>query len=250
MKTQLTKSQQDEIAKRYGTVKAQSLADEYGCTIHQVYEVGRRYSVQQKQNTKVTITPKMHQIILGGVLGDGRLKRNGLHNVYYSECHALGESGYLRWKHENLGELTERSAIYGKNMNDNRYSPAEEFTTLTTPSLVPYKDITRVEAIQQLDELGLLIHLLDDGWFAYSNPERTRGRFCLTTYMWSVEERQALIDQWHKVTGVKFTNHGIKRVNTGASNKENDKITELVLKYFPADIDVVKKKFRTLIPNV
>ena len=53
----------------------------------------------------------MNQIILSGLLGDGRLKRNGKYNYYYSECHALGEKEYLSWKFKNLGELTSTSNI-------------------------------------------------------------------------------------------------------------------------------------------
>ena len=244
MTKQLDNAIQLEIAGLYGTITAQKLADKYDCTIHQVYEVGRRFKKQREQNKEVELTAKQHQILLGGWLGDGRFKNNGRHNVYYSECHALGESDYLRWKFEQLGVLTEHAVIYQKNQNDDRFSDAEEFTTLTTPTLVPYKSLSRLEVIKQLDELGLIIHLLDDGWFAYSSEKRTNGRFCITTYNWSEEEIQALIDQWYKQTGIVFNKVGIKRVNIGTSCKYNDQIFAIAKRYFPLTLDIIKKKFR------
>ena len=103
MTRQLNKETQEAIAKQYGTMTAQKLAEKYNCTIHQVYEIGRRFKKQQQQNKEVHISPKQHQILLGGWLGDGWFKCNGRYNVHYSECHALGESEYLRWKHQALG---------------------------------------------------------------------------------------------------------------------------------------------------
>lgn len=250
MTKQLDKNIQQEIAKKYGTTTAQNLANQYNCTVHQVYEIGRRFKKQQPHNKEVNINPIQHQVLLGGWLGDGRFKLNGRHNVQYSECHALGEADYLRWKYQSLGELTENSTIYDKNQNDCRFSDAKEFTTLTTPSLLPYKQMTRLEVINELDELGLIIHLLDDGWFAYSNKERTKGRFCITTYNWTDEERQALIDQWYDKTGVRFYEHGIKRVNLGASSQENEKLFAIVARYFPLSLDIIKKKFKVLLSKV
>lgn len=250
MTKELDNNIQQEIAQLYGTATAQSIADKYHCTIHQVYEIGRRFKKQKQHNKVVEITPIQHQILLGGWLGDGRFKNNGKHNVYYSECHALGESDYLKWKFEQLGELTKDTVIYQKNQNDARYSDAEEFTTLTTPTLIPYKKLTRLEVIQQLDELGLLIHLLDDGWFAYSSKKRTNGRFCVTTYNWSMEEIDALINQWNTKTNIVFTKTGIKRVNIGASCKYNDQMFAIAKKYFPLELDIIKKKFNVMLPKV
>ena len=82
---------QEQILKVYGTKAAKEIAQDFGCTLDQVYEVARRNGRQQKQNQQVEITNTIHQILLGGFLGDGRFKKNGQKNAIYSECHALGE---------------------------------------------------------------------------------------------------------------------------------------------------------------
>ena len=68
---------QEQILKVYGTKAAKEIAQDFGCTLDQVYEVARRNGRQQKQNQQVEITNTIHQILLGGFLGDGRFKKNG-----------------------------------------------------------------------------------------------------------------------------------------------------------------------------
>ena len=74
----LEKEVQDMIANDYGKIKAKILAEKHNCTLDQVYEVGRRYKLQQKQNLEVEIDEIMNQILLSGIIGDGRIKYNGL----------------------------------------------------------------------------------------------------------------------------------------------------------------------------
>ena len=76
---------QEQILKVYGTKAAKEIAQDFGCTLDQVYEVARRNGRQQKQNQQVEITNTIHQILLGGFLGDGRFKKNGQKNAIYSE---------------------------------------------------------------------------------------------------------------------------------------------------------------------
>jgi len=243
----LTTEVQDKIAGEYGSIKAKDLAEKYSCTIDQVYEVAKRRKLTQRHNKIVNLSYLQEQIIFGGLLGDGRLKRNGRNNYYYSECHALGESDYLRWKFNSLGELTSGHNIYPKNNNLKDVSDALEFTTLTTPSLKKYVDMSKLDIIKQLDELGLIIYLLDDGWL---NSNTKLGNLTITTYPLTSDEREALHRQWKKIADISFHNSGIKRVNSSTSSKNTQAILKLVLKYIPKDTDVVKKKFKNVIANV
>ena len=246
----LDKEVQIKIAEEYGKVKAKDLAIKYNCTIDQVYEVGRRYKLQQKQNLEVDIDETMNQILLSGIIGDGRIKYNGKYNAQYSECHGPEEFEYLEWKFKNLKDLTSRASIYGKNTLYEDCNDAKEFSTLTTPSLIPYKEIydNRRIVIEGLNELGLLLHLLDDGSFhPYTNNKN--GRFSICTYHWTHEERVLLINKWKKETGISFKEFGIKRIDIGASSSENKKILDLVLKYLPKDLDIVQKKFGVIMNN-
>lgn len=146
-----------------------------------------------------------------------------------------------------LGDLTKNSTIYGKNFN-NEHGKAKEFTTKTTPTLIKYMSYSKTEAIRELDELGLLIHLLDDGWLRVSS--KVSGNFYITTYTWNEEERLNLINQWKEVVGVNFKEVGIKRVNISVGKDDSAKIYEMAKKHIPMDLDICKKKFRVFTQGI
>lgn len=238
----LTTEERNQISKEYKEGKtAPELSKKYMCSINQVYDIAKKYGGKYKLNEEILITDKQHQILLGGLLGDGTFKINGSKNVCYTECHALGEVDYLNWKHAMLGDLTKDSTIYDKNAN-NEHGKAKEFTSKTTPSLIRYMSYTKNEAIRELDELGLLIHLLDDGWLRVNSE--SSGNLNITTYTWSEDERIALINQWKKIVGVNFKEIGIKRVNISVGKEDSIKIYEIAKKHIPMNLDICKKKFR------
>ena len=124
----IDKEIEQKIIQEYGKVKAKVLAEKYNITLSQVYDVGRRNGLTRKNNPIFTFSEISNQIILSGILGDGRLKRNGKKNYYYSECHALGEKEYCVWKHEQLikDDISTKTMLYGKNLN-NEHGDAIEF---------------------------------------------------------------------------------------------------------------------------
>lgn len=181
----------------------------------------------------------MKQIILSGILGDGRLKRNGKYNYYYSECHALGEKEYLFWKYENLGRLTSTSSVYPKNAN-NSHVDALEFTTLTTPTLIPYAALTREEVISQLDALGILLYMLDDGWtISYKSGNAIRiGSTLLTSSQFDL-----FADQCENVLGIRPTIIGKKKKAIAFKSVEDVYFIDIINQYNMQSLDVTKKKF-------
>lgn len=248
-KRKLSIEEKNEIANIYGSITAQEISDMYKCSINQVYGVAKSRNLTRKQNKVVEITERMNQILLSGIIGDGRFKKNGKYNVCYSECHGETEYGYLEWKFKELEGLTRESSIYYKNAN-NGHSIAKEFTTLTTPSLIKYHSmVDKVEIINQLNELGLLLHLLDDGAFQPYTCGKN-GRFTICTYSWEDNERIALANRWENLTGISFKEYGVKRVELGASSSENKMILDLALKYFDKDLDIIQKKFGIIMKNV
>lgn len=174
-------------------------------------------------------------------IGDGRLKVNGkMGNVYYSECHAMDEYEYCLWKHKNLGLLTKSTKPYGKNLN-NKYSDAIEFCTITTPSLKKYKNMTKLEVIKKLNPLGLILLLLDDGWF---NPHSKLGNFCLSTGELNIQEIDALVDQYNKNGFINVHKIGIKRTDISFDSRNNSQIYHYIINYIPKDTDIIRKKFK------
>lgn len=226
------------ILDNYGKVIAQVLADKMEVSIHQVYEVARKYNITRKHNKKVNIDSDMHQVLISGILGDGRLKKNGRHNYCYSECHALGEEEYLRWKKDMLKDLAKDSAVYGKNMN-NDHGKAVEFTSLTTPTLIPYSRLTKMDCIVQLTELGLLLLILDDGWGReYKNSNGLVLSFD-NTYP---EEMVVLRDKYNEVFNINSNIIGKKKKAISFSHEYEHVFKRVAREYNMEDLDVIKKK--------
>ena len=236
-----------KIAELYGTMKAQDIADMFGIAINQVYNVGRTSGKSQPQNKEVIIDSVAEQIILSGILGDGRLRKNGKNktNTYYSECHANGETDYLMWKFDNLGELTKASKVYGKNKVDDEYG-ANEFATLTTPSLNKYYNMTKLEVIDLLTDLGLLLYLLDDGW---SSKYVSGLRFTLCLGELNEEEQISVKNRFDNTFDISSKIYvGKDRPNDlSFSSRDGCVFVECCKKYLPNSLDIIKKKFKGLI---
>lgn len=239
----ITKEKEQKVLSLYGKLKAKEIAREVSVTINQVYEVAKRHKITNKLNQKVTITYLQDQILLSGIMGDGRLKRNGRYNYYYSECHAMGEKDYLQWKFDNLGDLTKNSNIYGKNLN-NEHNDALEFTTKTTPSLISYAELSYEEIIPKLNKEGLLLLLLDDGWF---NNNSKKGRFCLTAYQYERSVREMLKDRYIDVLKVDVHIVGIKRENIAFSSPDNPIFYKIATELMSDKLDIIQKKFGHII---
>ena len=89
--TPITHKVQQTIAELHGTKKAKDLADMFGVTVNQVYDIGIKFNVANKLNQVFDISGLQEQMILSGILGDGILKKNGRYNYYYSEYHGIGD---------------------------------------------------------------------------------------------------------------------------------------------------------------
>ena len=209
---------------------APQLHIETGASLHQIYDVYK----------KCGMTNKTNQILLSGIMGDGRIKLNGKSNCYYSECHALGEKEYCEWKMNQLGDLTKHTQLYGKN-NNNEHSDAIEFTTKTTPSLNKYRDMKYdlVSVVNQLNEEGLVLYLLDDGW-------RSGRSFSLTTGHFPKEIKDAIVDRYNKIFNICSHLVGIKSEDIHFSVEDTDKIYNWIVSnnFIPLDLDIMKKKFK------
>ena len=232
------------IKVHYRIKKAKDIGADLGLSINQIYEVARKYGLQQPQNIMVKFNRVMDQIILSGILGDGRLKRNGSKNYYYSECHALGEKEYLRWKFDNLGELTKYTKMYGeqlysKNMN-NISSDALEFTTLTTPSLVKYAEMSNLEVIEKLDDLGLLLLVFDDGW---TQKYKAGHTVYISGGTMTERELEALSNRCNSILGITPNIVGNKRKDLRFKASDGHVFEELSKKYDMDKLDVAIKKF-------
>jgi hypothetical protein len=239
MKTKnITKEQEMEVIRlRERKWKGKDIAEKVGITLYQVYEVYKRYHITHKNNMLFILNSHQEQIILSGILGDGRLKKNGKYGYYYSECHALGEKEYCKWKFDHLGSLTEGHKIYLKNAN-NKYSTAVEFTTVTTRTLETYANMSIEEVIDNLEIIGFILFLLDDGWI-----RKDTQQFCISSGSLTEEQLKlfCLKCEYIGIHDVHIT--GRKRRDISIPKCNNEFIIKNTFMLFNKNIDIIKKKF-------
>lgn len=211
-----------------------------------VYKVFHEYNLGYKLNTPIEIDYLTNQIILSGILGDGRIKQNGKSNCYYSECHAMGEKDYCEWKMLHMGDLTKNTQLYEKNRHNDSCN-AVEFTTKTTPSLNKYKDMKYdlIPVINQLEKEGLVLYLLDDGWKAGNG-------FGLATGHLSDEVRTAIINRYNDVFHIDCRKSGIKNVDVYFPVSSTQIIFDWIKEtnFLPFELDIMQKKFKDRIVSI
>lgn len=185
------------------------------------------------------LTPIQKTIILAGTLGDGHITKSNNQTVYI-ESHAADEKDYLFWKYDKLKELcvSEPSRYDGeiKMINGKAYA-TQDFYRLSTKCadcLRVIRDLTRIERIAQLNELGLCLHILDDGSRNASNWQICFGD-------WSMEENVYYLSTLK--TKFQLDGHLCKdtqyAILTADSSRHLDRI---MLNNLPNNLDIINKK--------
>ena len=137
-------------------------------------------------NTVGSLTPTQHAVLVGSLLGDGTLRRQGNKlNALLEVNHAFKFKDYVDWKWRHFQEyvLTPPKPRAG-----NGKRVAYRFTTRSLPVFTNYflwfydNGKKRVPFDLELDALSLAVWFMDDG-------SKSRGAWYLNTQMFSVEEQ-------------------------------------------------------------
>ena len=220
------------IAKYYGSQSANEMANALQISINRVYNICRKLELT-RMNVRMFFTVEQHQLIIGGILGDGNIKRNGS-NYYYRETHSKKEKEYCKWKCDIFAGLVSKKGFHQTDKRDGQYG----FQTINSQSFRWYKKLSLYEVIDELDDFGACVYLLDDGWMRPSG-------FNLSTGIMSPKEEQYLCDKLNKIFGTSATVIS----HNAISFKKKD--MRLLLPYFknniPNNIDVYKHKIQPLI---
>lgn len=245
----MTEEQIVEILKeKYGKVSAKIIAKECEVTIRRIYDLAKKYNIKtlKKRNKTVgELSELQKQILLSGIFGDGSYKKNGKVGFQYREQHASAEKEYCKWKFDNLGKLTEGYHFYCRDTTNNNLEPVYGFETMTTVDLKPYAELHKYKmtAIELLNEIGLSLLILDDGWKNTKTSYPYNITFTLTTYQYTQELRDKIIKQYEKYFGEGCCNEvGIKRIDLRFNKESSKKIAEIVINLMGEEIDVVQKK--------
>lgn len=158
------------------------------------------------------ITKRQHAIIVGTLLGDGLLERNGKY-VRLRIDHGLNQKHYLLWKHYELESLaTSQPRIVSSYQKvEKRDYERLHFSTYSSPALEPYwrafypsgKKMITEKACQWLDDpISLAVWFMDDG---YKRNDCNALR--LSTDAYSLNEQRLLQKRLRNRFGIDATLH-------------------------------------------
>jgi len=132
-----------------------------------------------------SLTSAQHAILVGSLLGDGTLRRQGNRlNALLEVNHAHKHRDYVDWKHQHFQDyiLSSPKARKGKGVRI-----AYRFTTRSLPVFTAYHNwfyvngIKRIPNDLQLDPLSLAVWFMDDG-------TRIRSALYLNTQQFNLQE--------------------------------------------------------------
>lgn len=190
-----------------------------------------------KKEKKLTDLQK--QVIMFGKLGDGHIDKREDQPMYI-ESHAENQKDYLFWKWSILKDLCHHDPVYYpskfKEFSGKLYDVQASYrlNTRIIDDLKSIRSMDIKDIIIQLNEFGLSLHMLDDGFRGHSN-----WQLCMADY--SQEE----IDLYIKICKEKF---GLfakqlkdnRYIQFDAESSRN--IDKIILDNIPNDLDIVKYK--------
>lgn len=230
------------IKKNRNLLTNKEIADELQISQKYVYTLCTRVGLPTK--ISYDISGIKEQIILSGILGDGNLKKNGKINYYYRECHSILEEEYLLWKYNNLGLLTKNMKILDIPSREINQNPQKEFMTRTMVELVKYAEMSKLDIISQLDELGLILYILDDGWkHKYSKKIDSKYNINLAVDGLTPEEREALVKQFKNELNINCKIINKLQNAISFSYDDNEIFIKILEKFGLRNLDVSIKKF-------
>lgn len=150
----------------------------------------QKYTVSMLAGDTVgSLNARQHAILIGSLLGDGTLRKQGTRtNALFEVNHAFAFKAYVDWKYEQLRTfvLTPPKARKGRGKR-----VAYRFTTRSLPIFTHYyalfyeKGRKRIPKNIMLNPLSLAIWFMDDG-------TKSRSALYLNTQQCSMEEQQCL----------------------------------------------------------
>ena len=219
----------------------QEMADECGATkrvvekwCSQIHKLNNHTFRKLKK-----LNDMQKQIIMFGRLGDGHIDRRQDQPMYI-ECHAEDEKDYLFWKYSFLKDICNQEPVYYKESynsfgNEKKYlcKPFYRLNTKILDDLYEIRNMSRIEIISKLNELGFCLHILDDG------TRNNLWEVCLAE--WSMEEIELYKNTCYEKFGlIGNSNKDIRYFTFNAFSSL--KIDQMILNNIPNNLDIVHKK--------
>jgi len=133
------------------------------------------------------------QVILGGGLGDGSIRRTGTHSAHFRVGHGSAQKDYLQWKHAMLEPFARAVKRTGNGFG---------FDTLAMPAIADVCDdyygsdrsrLATDRVLDRLDARGVAVWYGDDGSFMGSYARWGKGKAVLYNKALSSESRARVL---------------------------------------------------------
>lgn len=184
---------------------------------------------------------KQHDLIIGSLLGDGHIDKREEFPLFIVS-HAENQKDYLCYKYEvmkNLCEMTP-TKYTGKKQHKILDSICDcqdfyRFNTRTYYALKPFREMSKIDLINKLNEYSFSIWMLDDGCC------EEKGYWELCAPLNSSSERDAM----KQILKEKFNIHAIEQKDNRYFRfhaEDSCKITNMILANIPNDLDIIKNK--------
>ena len=179
------------------------------------------------------------QVIMFGLLGDGHIDKREKFPMYI-ESHAENQKDYLLWKYDILKNLCNKEPFYSKPcsrlINGTLCNVQGQYrlNTKVVSELSQIRNMSKKHIINELNEFGLSLHMLDDGCRGKYNWE-----LCVAEY--NTEEKDLYIsvclDKFNLHCHTKKDDRYI--IFDSASSKILDNI---ILNNVPNNLDIINYK--------
>lgn len=193
----------------------------------------------RKANKQMNNTQK--DLVIGSLLGDGHVDKRETQPIFIVS-HAINQKDYLFWKHEvmkdfmNIPPSYYKEAYHTFNTNEQYLcQPHYRMSSRIHNCFIPYREMSKHDLINNLNEFSLSIFALDDGYRGDSNWE-----ICLADI--PIDDRYFFVD----IMKSRFNLNGYvtdydKRYMkfTAESSRQLDNI---ILQNIPCELDIIKDK--------
>lgn len=180
-------------------------------------------------------------LVIGSLLGDGHVDKRETQPIFIVS-HAENQKDYLFWKYELMKDLMNMTPSYYKEEYhpfriDKQYlcQPHYRISSRIHDCFTPYREMSKHDLINNLNEFSLSVFALDDGYRADSN-----WQICLADI--PMNDRHFFIDIMESrfnLTGHITNCDDRYMIFTADSSRKLDMI---ILDCVPCDLDIIKDK--------
>lgn len=197
-------------------------------------------NVYTRMNNK-KISKKQHDLLIGSLLGDGHIDKREDYPLFIVS-HAEDQKDYLYYKYDVMKNLCEMTPTFYNGKENcfivNSCCDCQDyyrFNTRTYNALRPYREKSKIELMNLLNEYSFSVWMLDDGCCG------EKGYWELCAPLNSDEERMMLVNILYDKFNITATEQKDNRYFRFHS-EDSVKITKMILNNLPNDLDIIQNK--------